>query len=238
MSYHFKISQNPTLLTSVDFYRYIYFLYDDVEALGDDFGDVTVKGRNFLITSVRQYRDSTATYAQSSISSYGQNLFWDLLFFYFNTYMLLRCASLPPRSGAGAGFTAANFNFITSICLFARKPIKASACLTSFVPNFASRFFHLFCVNVGCDMAVQAPYCTGAMLSSRNFLLYLNHIAAKLPQVFQIKFYMLNRRLRKIMKNSRRYRRIFCYIRPSKRANVLGRYIRSFFKFTKQRTYS
>jgi hypothetical protein len=66
-------------------------------------------------------------------------------------------------------------------------------------------------------------------------LLFL--VFKKIPQLFQLKFYAINRRLRKILKNGRRYRRVFCYVKHTKRIVVLGRFLKPFFQFSKQRSY-
>lgn len=64
-----------------------------------------------------------------------------------------------------------------------------------------------------------------------------NDVAVQIPQIFQIRFYALNRRLRKILKNSNKYRRVFSYVMPAKRQRVLGRFLYPFFKFADNRSY-
>ena len=247
--FYFKTAESTPSLLTVDFYRYIRFVYTRNSIAEDEvnYDDVQVKGRNFLIASTPLYRNTAVGGAPSNISAHRRDLFWDLLFFYFNSCILFKTAvgGLFTNSGntpaqlPGMGFLDANFNFITSVSLFLRKPLVSSSSAAYIPLGYAHSFFNLFCINIGASLVFSTP--TRAdhnALSTRNFVAYLGFVASKLPQIFQIKFYMLNRRLRKIMKNSRRYRRIFCYIRPSKRANVLGRYIRAFFKFTKQRAYT
>jgi len=63
-------------------------------------------------------------------------------------------------------------------------------------------------------------------------------LMGQLQQVFQLRFYALNRRIRKRVKNQRRYRRVFCYVRENRRFGVLGRFLASFLKFTPARLYS
>jgi hypothetical protein len=244
--FYFKGAETSFNLLAIDFYRYIRFVYtnDAILQTGSVSGDIYVKGRNFLISKTSQYRNAPLRGSPSRISLQRQDLFWELLSFCFNSCILFK--AITPLHGLGltrnfsntAKFVNANFNFVTAVSLFFCKPL-VSVSPSSYLPSgYTNNFFNLFCINIGASLMFGASAESNTTLTAGSFTSYLGLISSKLPQVFQIKFYMLNRRLRKIMKNSRRYRRIFSYIRPSKRANVLGRYIRAFFKFTKQRAYA
>ena len=59
----------------------------------------------------------------------------------------------------------------------------------------------------------------------------LGGVEQRIPQVFQLRFFAISRRLRKISKTLQRYRQAYCYVHPARRRGLLGRYLAAFFDF-------
>lgn len=69
-------------------------------------------------------------------------------------------------------------------------------------------------------------------------LLLFQEASTRLMLTFQIKFCMLNRRIRKMVRNDQKYKRSFVYVRMPKRVAVTGRFINYFTKFTSEFRYT
>ena len=82
--------------------------------------------------------------------------------------------------------------------------------------------------------AVAAPRTATAAAAAASLLAAVEYA---IPQIFQLRFFAISRRLRKISKTTQRYRQAFCYVRPPRRAGLLGRYVAAFFNFDAARTY-